>query len=122
MRSRFIAVVLLGSLGLWLLGVGVLTIFADRPAMVEAWGWTSVAASVGLDPDGWLMTVCHVVLGVLALFAAFTIAAGWGALAWWLGVVASLLVLWYVPLGTVAGGTSLLVLMLPGPRLAIRGD
>ncbi|MEX1287986.1 MAG: hypothetical protein AB1Z57_08625 [Acidimicrobiia bacterium] len=120
MRSRFIAVVLLGAAGLWLLADGIAAMATGEYLLGDG-AWAGTVAAVGFEPEGWPMRFIHVGVGVVALVAAFAIAAGWGALAWWIGVAASLLVLWYVPLGTIAGAVSLLVLLLPGPRLAIRG-
>lgn len=123
MRSRFIAVAALALVGLWLLVDGGWALatggYADFDGALEP--WADVVARTGLDPTGLVVRIAHVVIGVVAVLAAFTIAAGWGSLAWWLGVVAGVLVLWYVPFGTIAGLVTLLVLVLPGPRLAIRG-
>lgn len=121
MRSRFIAVVLLGLVGLWLLADGVMAMVGDGYVLGAGGGWEAVAAAAGFEPDGWPMRFIHVGVAIVALVAAFAIAAGWGGFAWWVGVMASLLVLWYVPLGTIAGAVSLVVLVLPAPRLAIRG-
>ena len=121
MRSRFIAVALLGLAGLWLLADGTMAIVGDEYLLGDGGAWREVVAAAAFEPDGWPLRFIHVGVGVVALVAAFAIAAGWGGFAWWVGVAASLLVLWYVPLGTVAGAVSLLVLLLPGPRLAIRG-
>ncbi len=124
MRSRFIAVVALAAIGGWLAidgGWAMLTgNYADFDGALEP--WADVVMGAGLDPTSWLVRVGHVGIGVVALLAAFTIAAGWGSLAWWLGVVAAFLVLWYFPFGTIAGVASLITLLMPGPRLAIRGQ
>jgi hypothetical protein len=123
MRSRFIAVVALAAIGGWLAidgGWAMLTgNYADFDGALEP--WADVVIGAGLDPASWLVRIAHVGIGVLALLAAFTIAAGWGSLAWWLGVVAAFLVLWYFPFGTIAGAATLITLLMPGPRLAIRG-
>lgn len=124
MRSRFIAVILLASMGTWLLIAGAAALLTGSYRLTGgATGpWAGLVASVGLDPAGWVVGLAHVGTGVVALLAAFAVAAGWGALAWWLGVTAGSFLLWYLPVGTIAGAATLIVLALPGPRMAIRGE
>ena len=123
MRSRFIVVALLGLVGAFLLidGINALVTGSYFEADGEVDRWLEIFADAPLAPDGITLKILHIVAGLLAMLAAFTIAAGWGAVAWWLGVTASLLVLWFMPWGTLAGAVSILVLSLPGPRLAILG-
>lgn len=83
--------------------------------------WTSVAEGVGLDPGGWVVAVGLLLSGLIALAATFTIAAGWGGLAYGLGVAASVTMLWYAPLGTVVGLVGGVALAMPTMRVAIRG-
>ncbi len=114
---------LLGLVGAFLFvdGTNALVTGSYFEADGEVDRWLEIFAQMPLAPDGITLKILHVVAGTMAMLAAFTIAAGWGAVAWWLGVTASLLVLWFLPWGTLAGAVSILVLSLPGPRLAILG-
>lgn len=83
--------------------------------------WPSVAEAVGLDPFGWVVAVGTILSGVVSLAAAFTIIAGWGGLAYGLGVAACLTMLWYAPVGTVVGVGAGIALAVPSMRVSIRG-
>ena len=120
--------VLFGLMGLWFVVDGVRSLLGHGTSStvraLEAGGlgpWTSVADAVGLDPEGWVVAIGMVVSGVIALAATFTIIAGWGGLAYGLGVAAAVSMLWYAPLGTVAGLAGGLALATPSMRVAIRG-
>ncbi|UCG40135.1 MAG: hypothetical protein JSV07_06615 [Acidimicrobiia bacterium] len=126
MRNALAA--LFGLMGLWFVFDGVQSLLGHgtSPSVrtLEAVGlgpWTSVANGVGLDPEGWVVAVGMLVSGVIALAATFTIIAGWGGLAYGLGVAAAATMLWYAPLGTVAGLAGGLALAMPSMRVAIRG-
>lgn len=119
---------LFGVMGLWFVLDGVRSLLGHgtSPTVrgLEALGvgpWTTVASGVGLDPGGWVVAIGLLLSGVIALAATFTIIAGWGGLAYGLGVAAAATMLWYAPLGTLAGLAAGLALATPSMRVAIRG-
>ncbi|NND84591.1 MAG: hypothetical protein HKN46_05520 [Acidimicrobiia bacterium] len=126
MRNALAA--LFGLMGAWFIFDGVRILLGHGPSpsvrAFEAIGigpWTSIANGVGLDPEGWVVALGMLLSGLIALAATFTIIAGWGGLAYGLGVAASATMLWYAPLGTLAGVAGLVALAVPSMRVAIRG-
>ncbi len=125
---RMVLVGLLVVVGVWFVfdGVRALTTGAYTTPSSGQWAghlgpWAEVVEAVGLDPMGVPVRLGHVLSGVIALAAAFTVAAGWGTLAWVLGYLAAATMVWYVPIGTVIGVTSAVLLGVPAVRVEIRG-
>lgn len=125
---RFVLVILQALLGMWLLVGGVWALATDTYMAPAAGGdpaqlgqWVEAVEAAGMDPLGLPVRVGHVVTGIVALAAAYTMLAGWGTLAWVLGYLAALALLWYVPWGTAVGLLTLASLSTPSVRISVRG-
>ncbi len=125
---RNVLAVLFGLMGGWFVAEGVRSLLGDgvSPSLAELRSlglgpWTSVAEAIGLDPAGWVVAVGIILSGLFSLAAAFTIIAGWGGLAYGLGVVACVTMLWYAPVGTFVGVGAGIGLVVPAMRVSIRG-
>ncbi len=72
--------------------------------------WAKVVAAVGIDPRGIPMKVFHLALGVawLAVSVGYALRQPWGGRAMLLAAIAGV---WYLPLGTLASGIQIVLLL-----------
>lgn len=73
--------------------------------------WARIVSSFGIDPRGSLMMGIFILFGLAMIASAIGLILnqGW---AWWSMLVLSIGVLWYAPFGSIAGLTSIVVLLL----------
>ena len=72
-------------------------------------------SAVGVDPRSSLVKALHVALGAALVVSSIALSLR-TVRSWWASLAASVLVLWYVPFGTVAGLANCILLLLPGVR------
>lgn len=77
--------------------------------------WSNVVRSVGLEPRSTQMKLIFVSYGTVMLVIAvcFALKLSW---AWWAMIIAALLGLWYLPVGTIVNVIVLILLFLPPLR------
>lgn len=77
--------------------------------------WARIVSAIGIEPRCTAMKLAFVLEGTitLAFLLAFALGAGW---AWWGLLAASVLGLWYAPVGTVLSLLAIVLLLLPAVR------
>lgn len=77
--------------------------------------WAQILTAVGVEPRSSLAKTLHILLGSIFVVSSFTLLRQtfWS---WAAALMASMLVLWYVPFGTAAGLVSVILLVSPGMK------
>ena len=77
--------------------------------------WSTLVKAIGIEPRSTLMKLIFVAYGVVTIFIAicFALELPW---AWWGMVIASVLGLWYLPVGTIMNIIVLVLLVFPRLR------
>ncbi len=118
MYSLRIAVLILGTiLGLWLTFDGLRSIVMGEyvtpksgPYAGQLGPWAGIVRAIGLDPRSTPVKAVHVFLGLgwLVSLAGFAVRADWGRSAL---IACSVASLWYLPVGTLIAGVTLVLLL-----------
>lgn len=109
---------LLGLVGSWMVFDGARALITGdyvTPGKGDHEGqlgpWSALVELIGIPARSTFMKSTFVVIGALQLLAVALLLIQPGRSSSWFGIVASLLGLWYLPFGTIAGATALTILM-----------
>lgn len=79
--------------------------------------WSKLVANAGLRPNGLMLKLTPIILGASWLLFGFLWFRG-VSFAWWPLLLTTMLSLWFLPFGTIAGAVVGLLLLLPAVRPA----
>lgn len=114
---RAVILIIGGILGLWLTFDGLRALVTgdyvspkSGPHAGQLGPWAKVVLAIGIDPKSTALKIVHVLLGMgwLVSLAGFAMRAEWDRAALLACSVASL---WYLPVGTLIGGVTLVLLL-----------
>jgi hypothetical protein len=118
---RVVLIVILVLLGLssggWMVADGIRRLVIGDYVRIDGQlgPWKYVVAAVGLDPMGPPVAMLFVACGAGRLIATAAIATrsrwGWSAMFW-----SSVLILWFLPIGTFSALLTVALLLLPASR------
>ena len=116
MRTLLLAMLafLGASSGAWMLFDGLRRLIAGDYVRIngQLGPWRHVFAAVGVDPMAVGVASVFLVCGVFRLVATVGLLAGasWG---WTAMLISSVVILWYLPIGTAAAVLTIIILFLP---------
>jgi hypothetical protein len=120
---RWVVAVLLGLVGAWMTFDGTRAVIVGdyiTPRSGEYAGklgpWSGLVERIGIPARSTAMKSAFIVIGLVHLSAAVLLVFETDAASGWLALVASVMALWYLPIGTAADGIALVIVLLSSLR------
>lgn len=120
---RWVVAVLLVFVGSWMTFDGARAIIVGdyiTPSSGEYAGklgpWSRLVERIGIPARSTTMKATFIAIGLVHLAAAVLLILDAGGTCGWLALVASVIGLWYLPVGTVADGIVIVVVLLSSVR------